>query len=757
VRTRTRIFTFLLLTALSAAVLCPVITLAGPEGGKPCDKSAGKSCHPTGEKSCHAEGGESGHHGDKESCATKCAGKEKHPFSVHDMLAMDRIGDPRVSPCGEWVAFTVRETDLEANRGRTDIWLASVAGGKKATVRRLTSDPAGDWSPRWTPCGHLLFLSTRSGSAQVWKIDPSGGEARQVTDLPLDVSNLEIVPQLKSLVFSLDVYAGLSIEETVQRDAKKEACPRTGLIYDELLFRHWDTWEDGKRSHLFIRELKGCDKFVRDLMPKLDTDVPTRPWGGVEEFVVSPDGSEIVFTAKIKPGSEPAWSTDYDLYAVSTSLPVEPRCLTTENEAWDTAPVFSPDGKTLAYLAMDRPGFEADRFHIELMDWASGQLQSRLDLVWDDPVLGEIKLSPGGLVWSASGKTIYCTAPYVGQRSIFSIEVKSGKVRLIEKMGRNSSLQLAGKRLLFGKQHLQSPTELYTIKTNGKDRRQITHLNHCQLARCLVGEPEQFTFAGWNDEIVHAYLVKPYDFDPAQARSAENPDGRQWPVTFLVHGGPQGSFGNDFHYRWNPQAYVGAGFATVAVDFHGSTGYGQRFTDSISRHWGDRPLEDLEKGFAAMLARYPWLDGDRVVAAGASFGGYMINWMHGQPFAKKFKAFVCHDGNLDERMAYYDTEELWFPEWENGGTPWTGPEGAYREFNPIEKVENWCVPTLVVHGARDYRVVDTQGMSTFTALRRLGVPARLLYYPDENHWVLKPQNSIQWHEEVMGWLTRWIE
>jgi dipeptidyl aminopeptidase/acylaminoacyl peptidase len=326
----------------------------------------------------------------------------------------------------------------------------------------------------------------------------------------------------------------------------------------------------------------------------------------------------------------------------------------------------------------------------------------------------------------------------------------------VVKLGRNSSLQWAGNHLLFGQQHLQSPTELYTVKTSGKDLQQITDLNGPCLAKAQMGEPEQFTFSGWNDETVWAYLVKPYDFDSTTARSAENPGGKIWPVAFLIHGGPQGSFGNDFHYRWNPQAYIGAGFATVAVDFHGSVGYGQEFTDSISSHWGDRPYEDLVAGLAAALDKYPWLDGERIVAAGASFGGYMINWLHGQPFANQFKAFVCHDGNIDERMAYLDTEELWFPEWENGGTPWQVPD-HYQQFNPIDYVQNWHVPTLVVHGALDYRVVDTQGMSTFTALRRQGVPARLLYYPDENHWVLKPQNSIQWHEEVMAWLTRWIE
>ncbi len=681
-----------------------------------------------------------------QSCGNDCSGDckghgEPHPFSVHDMLAMQRISDPQVSPDGQWVAFTVRTTDLEANRGRTDIWLTRTDGSQK---RHLTTDPAGDWNPRWSDNETIYFLSTRSGTIQIWCINPQGGEASQVTDLPLDVSNLELAPQLESFVFSLDIYPGKTIDETVAIDAEKEADPTTGMIYDELLFRHWDTWEDGKRSHVCIRRIKGSDEQTRDLMCELDADVPTHPWGGSEEFIVSPDGEEVIFTAKIRPGSMPAWTTDYDLYSVPTGIAAAPTCLTEDNEAWDTAPTFSPDGKWLAWQAMDRAGFEADKFHLELLNRENGD-RRRLDLDYDG-----LHLSFGGPVWSSNGKTLYCTAGYLGQRSIFKVDVNSGKVELVVKMGRNSSVQLLKGRLLFAQQHLQSPTELYTVKTNGKDLKQITQLNKCQLDHCLMGEPEQFTFTGWNDEKVYVYVVKPYDFSEEAVAA-----GRKWPVTFLIHGGPQGSFGNGFHYRWNPQAYVGAGFATVAVDFHGSTGYGQEFCDSISGHWGDRPLEDLEKGLAAALAEYSWMDADRIVAAGASYGGFMINWMHGQPFAKKFKAFACHDGNIDERMAYYDTEELWFPEWENGGTPWTAEHGYH--FNPIDHVQNWSVPTIIIHGALDYRVVDTQGLSAFTALRRLGVPARLLYYPDENHWVLKPQNSIQWHNEVLGWLQKWIK
>ncbi len=664
-----------------------------------------------------------------------------HPFSIHDMLAMERISDPQVAPDNDWVAFTVRTTDLEANRGRTDIWLASTDG---KVTKRLTTHEAGDWNPRWCLNGKLFFLSTRSGSAQIWQIDPTGGEATQMTHLPLDIGEFRVLPKLHKFLVTMDVYPGQGIAGTVDKDAAKAADPVTGMIYDELMFRHWDTWEDGKRTHLFLVQ-PGTGE-ATDLMPDLDTDTPTHPWGGLEEVALSPDGSEIIFTAMILPGSEPAWSTDYDLYAVPTDGSGTIRCLTEANQAWDTEPVFSPDGKTLAYLAMDRPGFEADRFHIVLRDWATGD-QRRLDFRYDG-----LDLTPHGLVFGPKGKTVYCTAGYLGQRSIFKINLKSGKATLINKMGRNSNLNLLpGKKLLFAHQDLNLPTELFTIKTNGKNLQQITDFNGERLASTKMGQPEQFTFQGWHGDTVYAYVVKPYDFSAAKAAA-----GQTWPVTFLIHGGPQGSFGNDFHYRWNPQAYVGAGFATIAVDFHGSTGYGQDFTDAISGHWGDRPLEDLEKGLAAALAKYPWMDSSRVVAAGASYGGFMINWIAGQPFADHFKAFVCHDGNIDERMAYFDTEELWFPEWEHGGRPWD-PDNGYQTFNPIDYVQNWHVPTLVVHGGRDYRVVDTQGMSAFTALRRRGVPARLLYYPDESHWVLKPQNSIQWHDQVMAWLTKWIQ
>jgi dipeptidyl aminopeptidase/acylaminoacyl peptidase len=309
---------------------------------------------------------------------------------------------------------------------------------------------------------------------------------------------------------------------------------------------------------------------------------------------------------------------------------------------------------------------------------------------------------------------------------------------------RSPAVAAAGGRVVFGRDSLTAPVDLWSVAADGSDLRRLTEVNREALAAIEMGEPEQFTFAGWNGETVHAWVVKPAGFEP----------GRRYPVAFLIHGGPQGSFGNDFHYRWNPQTYAGAGYAALMVDFHGSTGYGQAFTDSISGDWGGKPLEDLQKGLAAALVRYPWLDGGRACALGASYGGYMVNWIAGN-WPDGFRCLVNHDGVFDHRMMYFATEELWFPEWEHGGPYWAKPE-EYERHNPVRFVESWRTPILVVHGSLDYRVPETQGLAAFTAAQRRGVPSELLVFPDENHWVLKPANSILWHETVLGWLDRWI-
>ncbi len=656
----------------------------------------------------------------------------QHPFSVKDLVTMDRISGQTVSPDGKLIVFVLRKTDMEANRGRTDLWLVQTSG---KGLKQLTTDKASDYNPVWSKDGKsIFFLSSRSGSAQVWKIDVTGGKAVQVTDLPLNVGNLILSPDGKKIAFSMDVFPkkGCYVDTKKRLEAEKKR-KATGRIYDRLFIRHWDTWNDGRRSHVFVKDL--ASKKIVNVMKGLDADSPTKPFGGSEEMTFTPDSMGIIFVASNSDLDEP-WSTNFDLYHAKLDAKVAPKVLTEKNKAWDTNPVFSNDGKTLAYLAMKRPGFEADKFNIVLRDWKSGK-ERILTEKWDR--------SASSILWSNNNRILYVKAGNLGQKSLFSIRVKDGKVTTLIRDGYVRSAALAGKRIVYGLDNLKSPVELYSCDRRGRKIKKITDINGKKLAAVKLGDYEQFTFKGWNDETVYGYIVKPVDFDPNQ----------KYPVAFLIHGGPQGSFGNDFHYRWNPQTYAGAGYAAVMIDFHGSTGYGQAFTDSISGDWGGKPLEDLQKGLAAALKKYPWMDGEKVGALGASYGGYMINWIAGN-WSDRFKCLVNHDGNLDERLAYYDTEELWFPEWEHGGTPWDNPKG-YEKHNPVNFVKNWKTPMLVIHGALDFRVVETQGFSTFTALQRKGIPSKLLYFPDENHWVLKPHNSILWHDTVIGWLDKWCK
>jgi dipeptidyl aminopeptidase/acylaminoacyl peptidase len=658
---------------------------------------------------------------------------DTHPFNVHDMWAMKRVSDPQVSPDGKWVLFNLRTTDLEANKGRTDLWVVGTDG---SGMRRLTSNPAADTGGRWSPDGKWVwFTSTRSGSSQVWKIPfESGGEPTQVTTLPIDAANLMLSPDAKHIAFSAEVFVGTSIEETAKKLSERAKSPASGRMYESALFRHWDSWADGRRSHVFVANVDGGNPI--DVMKAMDADCPSKPFGGTEEFTFTPDGASIVFSAR-NVGREEAWSTNFDLFVTPIDGSTSPRNLTDDNDAWDTRPVFSKDGKQLAYLAMSRPGYEADRYRLMVRAWPQGNTRE-VAPAWDH--------SPEALVWSADGKTIYTTADNVGHRSLFAIDVAGGKSRVVVREGWiNSIAGIAGKTLVYDMDHLRSPSDIYAVSTDGKKTRQLTDVNAEQIAAVRFGEPEQFSFKGANNDDVYAWAVKPVDFDPT----------KKYPVAFIIHGGPQGSMSNHFHYRWNPEFYAGAGYAVVFVDFHGSTGYGQAFCDAIRGDWGGKPFEDLQKGLAAALEKYSFMDGDRVAALGASYGGWMINWIAGN-WPDRFKALVCHDGNLDERFAYFDTEELWFPEWDHKGTPWENPEG-YSKHNPIDHVAKWKTPMLVIHGGQDFRVVETQGMATFNLLQRRGIPSKFLYFPDENHWVLKPANSIQWHTEVLAWIDQWTK
>jgi len=509
--------------------------------------------------------------------------EEPHAFSVYDMLAMDRITEPQVSPDGKQIVFTLRRTDLNSNQGRKDIWLVNLDG---TDLRQLTTHTANDYNPVWSRDGKsIYFLSSRTDNTQIWKIGIQGGEAVRITDFPLDIGLFKLSPDGQTFCLSMEVFPNMSVEGTVQMLNKNKKSMSSGILYDHLFIRHWDTWKDGRRSHLFVLPVEGGDPV--DVMKTMEADCPTKPSGGPEEITFTPDCDGLIFTARDM-GRQEAWSTNFDLFYVPLDTSRPPRKIT-ENPAWDTQPVFSPDGNTLACLSMEKPGYESDRYRIVLRPWTKdGPGKARLlTETWDR--------SPRSIIWSADGRAIYTHADDLGQRSLFAVTIKSGTVKRIFSNGTVRFPQIAGASILFGRDHLKSPVELYLIKPDGKDLVQITEINKQPLSAVKMGDPEQFIFSGWNDETVYATLVKPVDFNHE----------KKYPVAFLIHGGAHGSFGNDFHYRWNPQAYAGAGYAALMVDFHGSEGYGQDFQDVIRNDWGGKPLEDLQKGLEAALKNIP--------------------------------------------------------------------------------------------------------------------------------------------------------
>jgi dipeptidyl aminopeptidase/acylaminoacyl peptidase len=662
------------------------------------------------------------------------------PFTARDLVMLERVSDPQAAPDGSSVAFSLRETDLPANKGRHSIWRLSLRE-QNAQPQRLTAQGSNSDTPRWSPDGKtLFFLSSRSGSTQVWRLDAGLGEARQVTSLPLDVNNFVIAPDGKRLALSLDVFTDCAdLACSKKRLDDKAAAKSSGTVYDKLFIRHWDTWSDGRRSQLFIADLDEAGTVSaapRWITRGIDGDVPSKPFGDESEYCFSPDGRTVYFGVRIAGDSEP-WSTNFDIYAVPADGGGAPRNLTADNPAWDAYPMVSRDGGKLYYLAMKRPGFEADRFGVMELDLASGS-KREIAPDWDR--------SAGSIRLSADGHSLYALADDQGERPLFSIDIRSGKVTKLVAGGNIGAYTLAGDDIVFARDTLKSPADLFRLDSGGKAAR-LTAFNHERLKNVAFGDWEFFQFKGWNGDTVQGYVVKPANYQP----------GKKYPVAFLIHGGPQGSWLDDFHYRWNPQTYAGAGFAVVAIDFHGSTGYGQAFTDAISGHWGDRPLEDLQKGWAAALEKYPFLDGAHACALGASYGGYMINWIAGNwadPSSGPWKCLVNHDGVFDNRSMAYSTEELWFDEWENQGTQWQQPEN-YERFNPVNHVAAWKTPMLVVHGGNDFRIPLEQGIAAFTVLQRRGIPSQFLTFPDESHWVQKPQNSLLWHHTVEAWIKRW--
>lgn len=650
-----------------------------------------------------------------------------HGLTVEDMLRMERISAPALSPDGKRVAYQIRTTDLDRNKGHNEIWMLEI-GKPNAQAVQLTRSDAGATSPVWSPSGDALyFLSARSGSSQIWRLPMSAGEAERITDLPLDVDAFQVSPKNDRIVVSVDAYVDCpDLTCTTKRVEEQNKIKSNARTYEQLFVRHWDTWRNGRRPILFslsLKNHKAAGEAIK-LTGSLD--------GEQNEFSISPNGENLVFTLK-NAGKTEAWSTNFDIFQVPLTGGT-PKNLTADNPATDTQPIYSPDGKTLAYRAMKRAGFESDRYALILMDVASGK-KTELVPHWDR--------SASDFKWSNDGKSLLVTADELGQHKLFSIDIASGKITTLVDQGFVSAFDVQQGTLVYTKNDLSDGDQVYLLK--GQKPQQLTHVNIDVLKDVRLGQYEQYSFKGANGDTVYGYVMKPWNAEP----------GKKYPVAFLVHGGPQGSFGNDWGYRWNPQFYAGAGYAVVFIDFHGSTGYGQAFTDSISGDWGGKPLIDLKEGLAAAGKQFPWLDNKNACALGASYGGFMMNWIAGN-WNDGFKCIMVHSGIFDQRTMYYETEELWFNEWENGGTYFDAPKN-FENFNPANFVNNWKTPTLVMHGELDFRVPISQGLSTFTALQRRGVESKMVVFPDENHWILKPGNSLLWHHTVQAWLDQHLK
>ena len=665
------------------------------------------------------------------------------PMTADDLLAVKAVGDPQVSPDGTLVAYVVTERDPATDKSNSDLWLVPVKGGEP---RRLTTAPGVDTHPRWSPDGkQLAFLSNRSGKGQVWLLPLDGGEARQLTKLPIDVAGPIWSPKGDRMAFAAEVYPGKSPDETAAADKARAEAKSQARVYDKLMVRHWDKWDEGKRSHIFVADAKTGE--AKDLTPKLDANAPPAPFGGSTDYAISPDGKELAFVAE--PLKDLAWSTNTDIWTVSLDGG-EPKNLTEANKAADAQPAYSPDGRFLAYLKQGRPGFESDRWTMAIQTLAPQPAP-------DFAPFNAVDLPVLSLDWvdtKGQEARLIGTVDFKGTEPIADFIAKVGKLPDGNRendfatngmSGINTAPRvLPGGGVVFVHSDAARPAEIYFAKASGNSvGTALTHHNDALLAQLDLAKAEPFTFKGADSDEVSGWLIKPPGFDPK----------KKYPVVFLIHGGPQGAWHDEWHARWNYQLVASPGYAVVAVNPRGSTGYGQKFTDQISQDWTGRVYVDLMKGLDHVLAAYPFLDGTRVAAMGGSYGGFMVNWIAGH--TDRFKALISHAGVFDTPSKYGTTEELWFPEWEFGGTPWDHPE-LYRAQSPSAFVQNFKTPTLVIHGALDFRVPDAQGLGMFTALQRRGVPSRYLFFPDEGHWILKPRNRLVWWREVHGWLAKYL-
>jgi acylaminoacyl-peptidase len=661
---------------------------------------------------------------------TSAAAADARPFTARDLAMLDRVSAPRISADGRHVAYNLRTTDWAGNRGLNSLLVVPAAGGEPLTVTRDEAAPA---SARWSADGRWLwFLSSRSGSRQLWRIRADGAERRQMTALPLDIGSFQLSRDGRLAILSIDVHPDCpTLACSKARDEENARNRASGQHVRSGAGRFWDGYEDERWLNLFAVRLdgEGAPAEALPLTRGFRADIPGRPGGDESSFALGADGRTLWFASR-EPNGEPGGEGDSRLYTVPADGSAAPRILLSA-AGGITRPALSPDGRRLAYLEATGSGWSYARSKIMLLDLRTGRSR---------------ELSPGfdaslsRLAWAPDGRGLFAAGEERGHALLYAIDAATGRETRLTTDGVVSDFDAAPGAIVTLRESLSSPQQIYIRQPGGSDRA-LTRAGEALLAETQLGHSERFSFAGWNGATVYGWVTRPAGHTP----------GRRYPVAFLIHGGPHGSFGNAWSYRWNPQVWAGMGYAVVSVDFHGSSGYGEAFGRSIVGHWGDRPLEDLQKGWTHALSTYDYLDGSRACALGGSYGGYMVNWIAGR-WNEPWDCLVNHAGVFDTRSMAWTADIPAFTEAQYGG--WSRPEDVER-FNPALHIANWRVPMLVIHGARDYRVPLDQGIAAHNAARRHRVPTELLVFPDENHWILKPQNSVQWYEVVQGWMDRW--
>ncbi len=659
--------------------------------------------------------------------------QEKRNFTLDDMFQFTRVSDPQISPDGRLVAFVASVINKEQNRSNSDIWIVSSEGG---TPRQLTSSDKADDRPRWSPDGKTIaFRSTRDGSPQIYLIDITGGEAKKITSIPNGIANHIWLPDGKGFIFQSDVYpdcfTGSWISDKDCNEKKSETLSKSKVkarIIDELMFKHWDRWIDEKRSHIFFSSIDG--KEVRQLTNGNFT-VPPLALNGTEDVQISADGKEIAFSTNMDKNN--AWSTNNDIFTIPISGG-EPKRISISNGT-DVSPRFSPDGNFIAYRSQKTPTYEADLWRILVYNRKTGETRILTDESIFDNWVDEI-------IWSPDSRTIYFTAEVKGNVSVYSIDIKQNVKELLGGPYWHENLRLSkdGKFFTFTRREISYPNEVYRASFNGKNISKITDVNRKFLNEVNLVKGEEHWFDGAEGK-VQGWIVKPPDFDPT----------KKYPLLLIIHGGPQQMFGNSYRNDW--QAFPAAGYVVFYTNPEGSPGYGQKFVEAISKDWGGNCYISLMNATDYILS-LGYIDEHKMAAYGGSFGGYMVNWILGK--TDRFAALISHAGVYNLEAMHGTTEELWFPEWELGGTPWENPT-LYEKWSPNLLVKNFKTPTLITHGELDFRVPIQQGMELFTALQRQGIPSQFLWFPDEGHWILKPQNNELWYKTMIEWLDKWCK